>query len=1083
MIRSIKKRALSAVLMLAMLISLLPAVTQPARAAGTILSPGDIVILAFNGTGGVDGFTFMPLVDLAAGTQIHFTDYGWNDDSGAFNTAEDSGSASGNMITYTAPKEITAGTLLRQDQANTGGDDFKATDGWENNFNNYNYINSLSYTVEGHDGIIAFQGSPTDPESPPIFIWAYHTGQWGRGSDKYYYWSDLPSGLNSGKNAVCFADLTASGNKNDDLTVDDGQYIGPTSAASAAAWRARVANAANWKTVTDNDPAVSYPTGSYQVGLAPPTVTSISPTGGSIAGGTSVTITGTNFTGATAVRFGTLDASSFTVDSDTQITAIAPAGTAGAKDVVVTAPGGTGTGTGLYSYVTAAPTIIGISPSSGPTTGGTSVTISGANFTGTTAVTIGGSAATSVTVVNDTTVTAVTAAGTVGAKDVVVTTPSGTGTGTGLYSYAAPVVTSVSVPGNATYIAGQNLDFTVSFSESVIVSGEPRISITVGAYTVNASYLSGSGTSALVFRYTVTEGQNDENGITVGTTLSANGGTIEDTNGNNADLTLNSVGSTLAVLIDTAAPAAGDGGTITIGDLSLSTVKLLWTGASDNLTAAGALQYLVVYSTSDDIGTVAEAETNGTAFGSWSADVTENTVTGLTAGTVYYFNVLVGDEAGNKGIYTAATAITAAAPIPVPTGGNAGVENDTPQDAVKLSTEEADGITITTLTIDDDKLAAILEQKGDNSTVTLPVSTGADVVIGELSGEAIKNMQAKEATLVIDTGNASYTLPASQINIDSISEQFGTQVALSDLTVRITIAEPSDEAVAVVQNIAEDGGFTLVVPALEFTISCEYNGTTLDISSFNSYVERTIAIPDGADPNKITTAIVVDPDGTVRHVPTQIISIDGKYYAKIRSMTNSTYSVIWNPVKFADVSHHWAEDAINDMGSRMVVNGVGDNNFEPERNMTRGEFAAIIIRALGLSEGTEESYFDDVKITDWYNGCVDTAAAYSLVIGYNGNFFRPHDLITREQAMVIIARSMKLTGLEISLTDSEITALIGGFTDAAGVSDYAEESAAVCLKAGILTGTTANTLSPGDYIKRAEVAIMVQRLLQESGLI
>ncbi|GLZ85645.1 hypothetical protein Pres01_16960 [Metapseudomonas resinovorans] len=121
-----------------------------------------------------------------------------------------------------------------------------------------------------------------------------------------------------------------------------------------------------------------------------------------------------------------------------------------------------------------------------------------------------------------------------------------------------PQVTSVSVPANGTYVAGQNLDFTVSLSEAVIVDtigGTPRIAITLdGGGTVFANYLSGSGTSALVFRLTVSSGQLDTNGISVGGAIQANGGTLRDGVGNNANTTLNNVASTTGVRVDAVVP-------------------------------------------------------------------------------------------------------------------------------------------------------------------------------------------------------------------------------------------------------------------------------------------------------------------------------------------------------------------------------------------------------------------------------------------------------------------------------------------------------------------------------------------------
>ncbi|HEY0587647.1 MAG TPA: Ig-like domain-containing protein [Pseudoduganella sp.] len=120
----------------------------------------------------------------------------------------------------------------------------------------------------------------------------------------------------------------------------------------------------------------------------------------------------------------------------------------------------------------------------------------------------------------------------------------------------APVVNSVSVPANGTYYTGNTLDFTVNFSEAVYVDssgGTPRIALVIGSSTRYADYVSGSGTSALVFRHIVVNGDSDSDGITVGG-LASNGGTLSDLAGNIGVNTLNSVGSTAAVLVDGSQP-------------------------------------------------------------------------------------------------------------------------------------------------------------------------------------------------------------------------------------------------------------------------------------------------------------------------------------------------------------------------------------------------------------------------------------------------------------------------------------------------------------------------------------------------
>ncbi|MBZ9663583.1 DUF4347 domain-containing protein [Pseudomonas sp. LMG 31766] len=122
----------------------------------------------------------------------------------------------------------------------------------------------------------------------------------------------------------------------------------------------------------------------------------------------------------------------------------------------------------------------------------------------------------------------------------------------------APAITSVGVPANGTYVAGDALDFTVNFDEAVTVDtagGTPRLAITLDTGgTVYANYLSGSGSNALVFRLTVANGQQDSNGIAVGTNFQSNGATLRDAAGNDAQTALNGVPSTADVLVDAAPP-------------------------------------------------------------------------------------------------------------------------------------------------------------------------------------------------------------------------------------------------------------------------------------------------------------------------------------------------------------------------------------------------------------------------------------------------------------------------------------------------------------------------------------------------
>jgi hypothetical protein len=254
-------------------------------------------------------------------------------------------------------------------------------------------------------------------------------------------------------------------------------------------------------------------------GSAPPpapTVTGLSPNSGAAAGGTSVTITGTNLTGATAVRFGATAAPTFAVSSASSVTATSPAESAGTTDVTVTTPAGTSAvnpPSDQFTFTTSAaqPTVTGLSPNSGAAAGGTSVTITGTNFTEVASVRFGTVAAATFAVNSASSMTAISPAEAAGTVDVTVTTPAGSNAPTSAdrFSYGTsspcPSPWSCADIGNPTLVGSQSFDpgtntWTISAGGSDItgtadqfhfvsqpLSGDGSISARVASQTNSSS--------------------------------------------------------------------------------------------------------------------------------------------------------------------------------------------------------------------------------------------------------------------------------------------------------------------------------------------------------------------------------------------------------------------------------------------------------------------------------------------------------------------------------------------------------------------------------------------------------------------
>jgi hypothetical protein len=205
--------------------------------------------------------------------------------------------------------------------------------------------------------------------------------------------------------------------------------------------------------------------------ITPPVISAISPPAGNKAGGNIVTITGTNFTGATSVSFGKGVTTNITVVDDTTLTCITPIGAVGAAGVIVRTGGGPSNIFASFTFVTPA-SISSILPLTGSTNGGTLVTIKGKDFTGTTAVTVGGVNDPFFNVVSDILITCITPARVApGAVGIIVTTAGGQSKQFSFYNYITPAVITGISPSLGSIAGGSIVTITgTSFTGATLVT-------------------------------------------------------------------------------------------------------------------------------------------------------------------------------------------------------------------------------------------------------------------------------------------------------------------------------------------------------------------------------------------------------------------------------------------------------------------------------------------------------------------------------------------------------------------------------------------------------------------------------------
>lgn len=327
-----------------------------------------------------------------------------------------------------------------------------------------------------------------------------------------------------------------------------------------------------------------------------------------------------------------------------------------------------------------------------------------------------------------------------------------------------------------------------------------------------------------------------------------------------------------------------------------------------------------------------------------------------------------------------------------------------------------------------------------------------------------------EAVVVIVAGDATYEVPVAQINLSSAATKLG--VASAELKLKVTLDE-------VTNPLAGKANFKTLSDAIDFNLSIiAPDGKSLELKYFNNPVKRSITTVTTLNP-LTTVGVVVNANGTVVAVPTFVPATAKS--ANLYRNSNSVYTLIENSKTFTDVDKgaSWAEEYVEKLASRMVVNGVNTDSFKPSQMINRGEFAAILARGLGLvAENMTAKDFKDVSLSQGFNKNGEIAAVVDagLVKGYEDGSFRPYEEITRDQAAIMISRAIDYINSDLVKLDT--AKKISNFKDSKEIGAASRTHVEKVYQAGYLEGFTDNTFRPTSEANRAQMAKILYNFLE-----
>ncbi len=180
---------------------------------------------------------------------------------------------------------------------------------------------------------------------------------------------------------------------------------------------------------------------------------------------------------------------------------------------------------------------------------------------------------------------------------------------------------------------------------------------------------------------------------------------------------------------------------------------------------------------------------------------------------------------------------------------------------------------------------------------------------------------------------------------------------------------------------------------------------------------------------------------------------------------------------FTDLeSVEWARPSIEGLASAGVVSGRGNGIYAPLDSVTRAEFLQMLVKALDIVVENPACSFPDVIEGEWYYNAIATGTTFGLASGYDNGYFGTTDLITRQDAAVMLNNAVTKSGKTLEAVNEGME-----FADKAEISDYAADDVEILVKAGVLSGADGNFM-PKSNATRAEAAVMISKIMSALGL-
>lgn len=363
--------------------------------------------------------------------------------------------------------------------------------------------------------------------------------------------------------------------------------------------------------------------------------------------------------------------------------------------------------------------------------------------------------------------------------------------------------------------------------------------------------------------------------------------------------------------------------------------------------------------------------------------------------------------------------------------------------------------------VSEDSLKNVKEGK-----VEIVIAAGKSAVLLPL--QAAKTLGSND--LVVKVGDLLVTIPNKLLSkIPSLASGMDAEGSRILLDLSPLVESATKALIDGLNN--EVGSVTSLSDVFELRLSIlKKDGTRIVVKKFDEPI--TISFKIKGQSNKDLLGIYyLGENGELEYVGGQlngdVISTQVTHFSK--------YAVLEIVKSFKDVpTTYWAFHAIQSLAAKQIVSGVTTTEFNPKSNVSRAEFTALLVRALGLNADGQIK-FSDIKSDAWYSSYVATASKLGIVSGRSNDTFAPNASITREEMAIMVIRALEVkSGKKIEPAVGATT-----FADASNISKWADSYVKTAAGLGLLQGRENNQFAPKGWMTRAESAQIIYTLMSK----